>query len=152
MVLEADGEREAAIKVAEGQKQAAILKAEGEAQAIEKVADADRYRLTTVATGEGEAITKVFNAIHEGDPTSDLITIRYLDALTAMADGQATKIFLPFEASALLGGLGGIAEVLKTGPLASREAVEETVAETMKFRDPRRRMKKDDEEEGPKEE
>ena len=115
MVLEADGEREAAIKVAEGQKQAAILTAEGKAEAIQKVADADRYKLTTVAIGEAEAITKVYKAIHEGDPTSDLITIKYLEALTAMADGQATKIFLPVEASALLGGLGGIVEAMK-GP------------------------------------
>ena len=139
MVLEADGEREAAIKVAEGQKQAAILEAEGEAQAIQKVADAERYRLTTVATGEGEAIEKVFNAIHEGDPTNDLITIRYLDALKVMADGQATKIFLPFEASALLGGLGGIAEVLSTGTAttADRSALPEE--EHRKFRDPERK-------------
>ena len=113
MVLEADGQREAAIKVAEGQKQAAILKAEGEAAAIQKVADANRYKLTTVATGEAEAVLKVYDAIHEGRPTQDLITIKYLEALTNMADGQATKIFLPIEASGLLGGLGGIAEMLK---------------------------------------
>jgi regulator of protease activity HflC (stomatin/prohibitin superfamily) len=113
MVLEADGEREAAIKVAEGSKQAAILEAEGQAQAIQKVADANRYKLTTVATGEAEAVLKVYQAIHEGDPTQDLITIKYLEALSNMADGQATKIFLPIEASALLGGLGGLAEMLQ---------------------------------------
>jgi len=122
VVLEADGEREAAIKVAEGQKQAAILEAEGRARAIEKVADADRYQLTTVANGEAEAVLKVYEAIHDGNPTQDLITIKYLEALTAMADGQATKIFLPFEASALLGGLGGIAEILQDLPAASGTA------------------------------
>jgi regulator of protease activity HflC (stomatin/prohibitin superfamily) len=115
MVLEADGEREAAIMVAEGDKRAAILKAEGRAEAIQKVADADRYKLTTVANGEAEAVTKVYAAIHEGDPTHDLITIKYLETLSTMADGQATKIFLPVEASAFLGGLGGIVEALK-GP------------------------------------
>jgi len=125
MVLEADGEREAAIKVAEGDKRAAILKAEGRAEAIQKVADADRYKLTTVANGEAEAVTKVYAAIHEGDPTHDLITIKYLEALTAMADGQATKIFLPVEASALLGGLGGIVEALKepVAPATTGKAV-----------------------------
>lgn len=116
MVLEADGEREAAIKVAEGAKQAAILQAEGQALAIQKVADADRYKLTTVATGEAEAVLKVYDAIHEGRPTQDLITIKYMDALKEMANGQATKIFLPIEASGLLGGLGGIVEMLK-GPI-----------------------------------
>jgi len=128
MVLEADGEREAAIKVAEGEKQAAILEAEGKALAIEKVADADRYQLTTVANGEAEAVLKVYEAIHNGNPTQDLITIKYMEALTAMADGQATKIFLPFEATALLGGLGGIAEMLGDLPAASGKALKESKA------------------------
>ena len=125
MVLEADGEREATIKVAEGQKQAAILEAEGKALAIEKVADADRYQLTTVANGEAEAVLKVYEAIHNGNPTQDLITIKYIEALTNMADGQATKIFLPFEATALLGGLGGIAEILGDLPAVSGKALKE---------------------------
>jgi regulator of protease activity HflC (stomatin/prohibitin superfamily) len=134
MVLEADGEREAAIKVAEGQKQAAILEAEGEALAIEKVADANRYRLTTVANGEAEAVLKVYEAIHDGNPTQDLITIKYLEALTNMADGQATKIFLPFEATALLGGLGGIAEILSDLPAVSGKALKKALeAEPPKY-------------------
>ncbi len=128
VVLEADGEREAAIKVAEGQKQAAILEAEGRARAIEKVADAERYQLTTVANGEAEAVLKVYEAIHDGNPTQDLITIKYLEALTRMADGQATKIFLPFEASALLGGLGGIAEILQDLPPASGRTRKKSLA------------------------
>ncbi len=126
MVLEADGEREAAIKVAEGQKQSAILEAEGKALAIEKVADANRYQLTTVANGEAEAVLKVYEAIHNGNPTQDLITIKYIEALTNMADGQATKIFLPFEATALLGGLGGIAEILGDLPAVSGKALKES--------------------------
>ena len=53
----------------------------------------------------------MFSAIHTGDPTPDLITIRYLDALTQMADGKATKIFLPVETSGILGSLGAIKEM-----------------------------------------
>jgi len=113
MVLEADGEREAAIKVAEGQKQKAILEAEGEALAIEKVADAQRYKLTTVANGEAEAVLKVYEAIHDGNPTQDLITIKYLEALGIIANGQATKVFLPLETSGVLGSIAGIGELLK---------------------------------------
>jgi len=30
-----------------------------------------------------------------------------------MAEGQATKIFLPYEATGVLGSIGGIAELLK---------------------------------------
>lgn len=124
VVLEADGTREAAITRAEGEKQAvilaseaikqqAILEAEGEAQAIQAVADAERYRQLTVAEGEAEAVRKVYSAIHEGDPTPDLIAIKYLEALGEIADGQATKIFLPAELSSTMGSLGAIAELFR---------------------------------------
>jgi len=111
VVLEADGAREAAITRAEGQKQSvilaseavrqqAILEAEGEADAIRAVADA-----------EAAAIRSVYGAIHDGDPTPDLLAIKYLEALGTVADGRATKIFLPADMSATLGSLGAIAEL-----------------------------------------
>ena len=55
----------------------------------------------------------MFGAIHEGNPTNDLIAIKYLEALARIADGRATKIFLPFEASGLLGSIAGVGELLK---------------------------------------
>lgn len=113
VILEAEGNREAAIKIADGERQSAILRAEGEAEAIRKVAEAKKYQLTTVADGEAEAVTKVYKAIHEGNPTPDLIAIKYLEALRAIAEGQATKIFLPMETSGILGSLAGIGEIFK---------------------------------------
>ena len=125
VVLEADGAREAAIAIAEGEKQAAILSAEGvkqeailtaegEAEAIRAVATADRFRFETVAEGEAEAIRSVYGAIHDGNPSPDLIAIKYLEALGTIADGQATKIFVPAEMSATLGSIGAIAELFQT--------------------------------------
>jgi len=111
--MKAERDRRAMILEAEGHKQSAILKAEGQAEAIKKVADADRYQKLTVAKGEGEAIETVFGAIHKGDPTNDLIAIKYLEALQKIADGQATKIFLPLEASGILGSIAGVGELLK---------------------------------------
>lgn len=113
MILEAEGSRQAAILSAEGSRQAAILEAEGRAEAIKKVAEADRYQKLTVAEGEGQAIETVFRAIHAGGPTNDLIAIRYLEALQKIANGQATKIFLPLETSGILGSIAGIGELLK---------------------------------------
>jgi len=55
----------------------------------------------------------VYNAIHNGRPTNDLIAIKYLEALQKIADGKATKIFLPFEATGILGSVAGIGELLK---------------------------------------
>src|SRR5665811_460791 len=114
VVTEADGAREAAITRAEGDKQSAILsaqgvkerqilEAEGEAGAIQAVADAERYRQEIVAEGEAAATRSVYAAIHEGDPTADLIAIKYLEALQGIANGQATKIYLPADFSGILG-------------------------------------------------
>ena len=111
--MKAERERRAIILEAEGQKKSAILKAEGKAEAIKKVADADKYEKLTVAKGEAEAIETVYGAIHEGRPTNDLIAIKYLEALQKIADGQATKVFLPYEASGILASIAGIGEILK---------------------------------------
>ncbi|WP_347273935.1 SPFH domain-containing protein [Candidatus Kuenenia sp.] len=111
--MKAERERRAMILEAEGHKQSAILKAEGDAEAIRKVAEADKYKKLTVAKGEAEAIQTVFGAIHDGRPTNDLIAIKYLESLEKIADGKATKVFLPYEATGILGSIAGIGELLK---------------------------------------
>jgi regulator of protease activity HflC (stomatin/prohibitin superfamily) len=111
VVTEAEGEKRSQILRAEGVKQSRILEAEGQAQAIREVANAEQFRLLTVAEGEGQAIERVYGAIHAGDPTPDLIAIKYLEALQGVADGQATKLFLPLETSGILGSLGAIGEI-----------------------------------------
>jgi len=111
IVTEAEGMKRSQILKAEGIKESRILEAQGQAEAIKQVADAEKYQKLTVAEGEGQAIERVFGAIHVGDPTPDLIAIKYLEALEGIADGRATKIFLPLETSSVLGSLGAIAEV-----------------------------------------
>ncbi len=111
LVTEAEGDKRAAILRSEGVKQSRILDAEGQAQAIREVADAERYQKETIAEGEGRAIERVFSAIHTGDPTPDLIAIRYLEALQGIADGQASKIYLPLETAGVLSSIGVIGEL-----------------------------------------
>ncbi|HEY7565676.1 MAG TPA: paraslipin, partial [Acidimicrobiia bacterium] len=115
VVTEAEGEKTARILKAEGLKQSQIIEAEGEAEAIKRVADADRYQKETVAEGEGRAIERVFSAIHTGNPTPDLVAIKYLEALEGIANGQATKVFLPLDTSGLLGGVAAVGELWKDG-------------------------------------
>ena len=135
-MLEADGSREAAITRAEGQKQSAILSAEGvkqeailtaegEAEAIRAVAEAERFRLQTVAEGEADGVRSVFKAIHDGDPTADLLAIKYLDALGTIADGQATKIFIPADMSATMGSIGAIAELFSSSGSIEEKTIED---------------------------
>ena len=111
VVTEAEGDKRSEILSAEGTKQARILEAEGQAAAIREVADAERYQKETVA-------------IHNGDPTADLIAIRYLEALTDIADGRATKIFLPMELSGILGSVGAIGELFRGDGAGEQATVE----------------------------
>lgn len=112
-ILEAEGRKQAAILEAEGHKQAEILRAEGDAEAIRFRAEADKFRERTIAGGEAEAITSVFKAIHESQPTPELIAIKYLETLRHISNGQATKIFLPYEANGILNSVAGIAELFE---------------------------------------
>ena len=112
-IARAEGEKQAAILEAEGQRQAQVLAADGQADAIKAIAEGEKFRQLTVAEGEAEAIRLVYKAIHDGGPTKDLIAIKYLEALQVMANGEATKIVIPVESSALVGALTGMAELLK---------------------------------------
>src|SRR5215204_4598902 len=100
-VTSADGERQAAVTRAEGDRQQQILRAEGEAEAIQRVAEAERFRQYTVAEGEAQAINSVYGAINENHPDPSLLTIKYLETLEVMANGQATKIVVPTELAGL---------------------------------------------------
>ncbi len=126
VVTEANGTREAAIQRAEGEKQSAILTAEGvrqqeilvaegEAMAVRTRAEAEQYRQEVVAMGESEAIRNVFEAITQSGTDDRVIALKYLEALQGIADGQATKIFVPTEMGATLSSIGGIAEMLNNG-------------------------------------
>ena len=117
--MKAEREKRAAILDADGDRQAQILKAEGEAEAVKRVADAERYKLEVEATGQGNAITTVCNAIKDAEPDDRLIAIQYLEALKVMSDGDASKIFLPYEATGVLGALGGVKELFNEQPNGS---------------------------------
>ena len=55
----------------------------------------------------------VYEAIHKGKPTKDLLAIKYFEALAKISDGNATKVFLPIETSGVLRSIAGIAELFK---------------------------------------
>jgi regulator of protease activity HflC (stomatin/prohibitin superfamily) len=118
-ITRAEGEQQAAILRAEAVRQQQILEAEGEAAAIRALAEAEKFKQITEAEGEAEAIRSVYAAIHEGDPTNDLIAIKYLEALGTIANGQATKIFVPSDMSNVLASIGGVAELFRADPPSS---------------------------------
>ena len=104
MILQSEGEKESQINQAEAERQTQILKAQGEADA--KILQ---------ATAEAEAIRKVAEAIAESktDPATYMLLTKYVDTLKEIGSGnQAKTVFLPFEASNLVGALGSLTELL----------------------------------------
>jgi regulator of protease activity HflC (stomatin/prohibitin superfamily) len=113
VILEAEGERQAEILRAEGEKQSAILEAEGQKEAAFREAEA-RERL---AEAEARATQMVSKAIENGNvqAINYFVAQKYVDAVKEMATTQNDKIiFMPLEASSLIGALGGIGELTKS--------------------------------------
>ncbi len=123
-ILEAEGLKQAEITKAEGHKRSQILDAEGFAAAVKTKADAEKYKKITVAQGEGEAILTVFNSIHEGKPDNELITLKYLEMLPKLAEGDANKIFMPYEASGIISSLAVMVEGVKDPAKAPKKPIE----------------------------
>lgn len=94
----------ATINRAEAEKQQAILKAEGEAQARIRKAEA-----------EAIAIQKITEAVGAStNPANYLLAQKYIQMLQQLAEGDKTKtVYLPFEATNLMGSIGGIKELFK---------------------------------------
>ena len=114
--MRAERERREAILRAEGEKKSAILIAEGQKEA--RILEAEAVRATSIkeAEGQAEAILMVQKAtaqgiqmLKEADPNQQIIALKGLEAFTAIADGQATKIIIPSE----IQGLAGLATSFK---------------------------------------
>ena len=104
-ILYSEGEKEAQINQAKAQKESQILMAQGEAEA--KILQ---------AKAEAEAIEKLAEAIKgtSSDPAYYQIALKYIETLKEMTSGKDNKtVYIPYEATSLLGSLGGIKEILK---------------------------------------
>ena len=112
VILDAEGLRQSEILKAEGEKQALILQAEGRKEAAFRDAEA-RERS---AEAEAKATEMVSKAIANGDvqAINYFVAQRYTQAIEKLASAPNQKVLmLPIEAAALIGSLGGIAEIAK---------------------------------------
>ena len=118
-ILTAEGQKQSDILTAEGESRAAILRAEGEKQAQILRAEGDAQSAILRANGEAEAVQKVFAAIHESNPSQQLLTYQYLQTLPKLAEGDANKLwFIPTELGDALRGLGNAFGTLPASDLA----------------------------------
>lgn len=98
--MRADRDKRAAILTAEGEKQSQILKAEGARAADILRAEGEAQAAVIRAEGEATAIAKVFKAIHDGDADDKVLAYKYLEQLSVIANGTASKVWvIPAELS-----------------------------------------------------
>ena len=90
-ILKAEGEKKSAILIAEGEKESAILRAEAKKESQIKVAEGEAEALLKLKQAEAEGI----KILKEAAPDQKIITMKSLEALSDIANGQATKIIVP---------------------------------------------------------
>lgn len=125
--MTAERDKRAAILTAEGEKQSAILKSEGEKSAEINAAEAEKQARILRAEGaaraqvlqaeaEANAINKVAEAVkgQKSNPVNYLLAIKYIESLKEMTSGKDNKtVYLPYEATGVLGSLGTIKDMFK---------------------------------------
>ena len=103
-ILQSEGDKAAIINKAEAAKQQAILNAEGEATARIRKAEAEAIAIGKIT----EAVGKSTN------PANYLLAQKYIQMMQELAYGDKNKtVFLPYEATNMLGSIGGIKELFK---------------------------------------
>ena len=90
-ILKAEGEKKSAILIAEGEKESAILRAEAKKEAQIRVAEGEAEALLKLKQAEAAGI----KILKEAAPDQKIITMKSLEALSNIANGQATKIIVP---------------------------------------------------------
>ncbi len=111
-ILDAEGFRQAEILRAEGEKQGAILEAEGRREAAFRDAEARERE----AEAEAKATSVVSDAIAQGDAKAInyFVAQKYVETLSEFARSPNEKlVFMPLEASGVIGALGGMTDMLK---------------------------------------
>jgi regulator of protease activity HflC (stomatin/prohibitin superfamily) len=107
-VLEAQAHQEAVVSRAEGDKRAKILAAEAEKDARIALAEGEAKSLLLVAQAKADGLAM----LRDVKITDPVLKYKSIEALKDMADGQATKIYMPAELSHLVAGLGVAGEAL----------------------------------------
>jgi regulator of protease activity HflC (stomatin/prohibitin superfamily) len=128
-VTRAEGDKAAAILQAEGDKASRILRAEADRDAAIAQAEGRKRAAVLDAEGKAEATRLVFEAVHAGKATPEVIALRYLETLGELGRGN-NKIFVPYETSSVLGAVGSLKEVFNPG--AADASASPKVAQTVR--------------------
>ena len=110
-VLEAQAHQEAVVSRAEGDKKAKILSAQAERDAQIALAEGRAKSIELVYQAEAEGL----KALKQASIDESVLKLKGLEALRTVADGRATKIFMPSDLTSVVSSLGLVTESLGIG-------------------------------------
>lgn len=124
--MQAERNKRATILTSEGEKQAAILQSEGEKTSTINRAEADKEQAILIAEGQAQArirvaeaeavaIQRITDALGKStNPANYLIAQKYIQMMADLAKNENQKtVYLPYEATGMMGSIGGIKEMFK---------------------------------------
>lgn len=112
--MEAERNRRAAILNAEGDKESAILRAEGEKQSVIKRAEAEAQKVKLEVEAAAATAKTYIEHLKAAGPTKEVLQLMYMNTLEKVADGKASKIFLPTESISALGSVAAAGELFSS--------------------------------------
>lgn len=110
-VLEAQAHQEAVVSRAEGDKKAKVLAAEAEKEARIALAQGEAESIRLVYEAQAQGLEK----LREAHIDESVLRLKGLEALRDVADGRATKIYMPTDISKVVSTLGVVSESLGIG-------------------------------------
>lgn len=108
-ILQAEGEKKSSILIAEGEKESAILRAEAQKESQIKIAEGEAEALLKLKTAEADGI----KLLKDAKADSSVLAIKSFEALSNMAQGQATKIIVPTDLQGLASLGVTLADIMK---------------------------------------
>ncbi len=108
-ILQAEGEKKSSILIAEGEKESAILRAEAQKESQIKIAEGEAEAILKLKEAEAKGIELLKNA--QADKA--VLTLKSYEALSKVADGQATKLIVPADLSNIATFGSTLMEVIK---------------------------------------
>ncbi len=122
--MKAEREKREALLQAEAHQESVIKKADGDAKALVLAANAQRDAEIAKAEGRAEAIRKIYEAEAQGleklkaaQVDKGVLSLKALEALKDLGNGQATKIIVPSDITKSVSDLNIVAEMLGTDSL-----------------------------------
>ena len=146
--MRAERERRQTVLEAQAHQEAVVSRAKGDKEAKELAAEAESNAQAFLAKGRAESIRLIYDAQAEGiaklndaNVTEGVLRLKGIEALKDVADGQATKIYMPTDLTESVASLGILGDALSDkkpvkDAAKSREAYRHDKSEAMKLTDP----------------